>query len=195
MLLFLGGDLEGGRALVEQARRIQVRNNDYETGGMALSFLASMTFAAGDLEGALQLYRKAEVSFEMIGDKPEIGRVQCEMGYAALAGDNVAEARRMFQRALRTQDEIGSPRGTGQALVGLAAAEAAAGHTERAVTIAAAAKVLSERAGVLVSHPLATGVAERIEAIKAMIPSSELDVLVSSGAELTPAAVLAMVGS
>jgi predicted ATPase len=193
MLVFLGGDLAGGRALVEQARRIQVRNNDYETGGMALSFLASMTFAAGDLEGALRLYREAEVAFEMVGDKPEIARVQCEMGYAALAGENVSEARRMFQRALRTQDEIGSPRGTGQALVGLAAAEAAAGHTERAVAIAAAAKVLSEKTGVLVSHPLATGVAERIEAIKATIPSGELDALVSSGAELTPAAVLAMV--
>ncbi|HEX9564737.1 MAG TPA: hypothetical protein VF981_12225, partial [Gemmatimonadaceae bacterium] len=193
MLRFLGGDLEGGRAMVEQARRIQVRNNDYESGGMALSFLASMTFAGGDLEGALRLYREAEVSFEMIGDKPEIARVQCEMGYAALAGDNVPEARRLFQRALRTQDEIGSPRGTGQALVGLAAAEAAAGHTENAVVIAAAAKVLSEKAGVLVSHPLATGVAERIEAIKAIIPSGELDMLVSSGSGLTPAAVLAMV--
>jgi tetratricopeptide (TPR) repeat protein len=195
MLLFLGGDLEGGRALVEQARRIQVRNDDYETGGMALSFLASMTFAGGDLEGALRLYRESEAAFEMIGDKPEIARVQCEMGYAALAGANVPEARRMFQRALRTHDEIGSPRGTGEALVGLAAAEAAAGNAERAVTIAAAAKVLSEKAGVLVSHPLATGVAERIEAIKATIPSGELDALVSSGAELTPAAVLAMVGA
>jgi non-specific serine/threonine protein kinase len=195
MLRFLGGDLAGGRALVERARRIQVRNGDYETGGMALSFLASMTFAVGDLEGALQLYRESEVAFEMVGDKPEIARVQCEMGYAALAGDNVPEARRLFQRALRTQDEIGSPRGTGQALVGLAAAEAAAGETARAVAIAAAAKVLSEKAGVLVSHPLATGVAERIEALKATIPSGELDALVSSGAELSPSAVLAMVGS
>jgi len=61
------------------------------------------------------------------------------------------------------------------------------------VVIAAAAKVLSEKAGVLVSHPLATGVAERIEAIKAIIPSGELDMLVSSGSGLTPAAVLAMV--
>jgi hypothetical protein len=33
MLVFLGGDLAGGRALVEQARRIQVRNSGYETGG------------------------------------------------------------------------------------------------------------------------------------------------------------------
>jgi tetratricopeptide (TPR) repeat protein len=195
MLKFLTGDLEGGRSLVEQARRIQVRIGDYEGGGMALSFLASMTFASGDLDGALRLYAESEASFGLVGDKPEIARVQCEMGYAALAGGNVAEARRMFQRALRTHDEIGSPRGTGEALVGLAAAEAALGNTERAVRIAAAAKVLSEKAGVLISHPLATGVAERIEAIKATIPSGELDALMSSGSALTPAAVLAMAGA
>jgi len=66
---------------------------------------------------------------------------------------------------------------------------------DRAVTIAAAAKVLSEKAGVVISHPLATGVAERIEAIKATIPSAQLDALLSSGSALTPAAVLAMAGS
>jgi hypothetical protein len=179
---------------VESARVIQVRIGDYEGGGMALSFLASMTFASGDLEGALRLYRESERTFGTVGDKPEMARVQGEMGYAALAGGDVAEARRMFQRALRTSDEIGSPRGTGQALVGLAAAEAAAGNMERAVTIATAARVLSGRAGVVVEHPMATGVAERIEAIRATIPSGELDALVSSGAGLTPAAVLAMVG-
>jgi len=195
MLRFLTGDLAGGRSLVEQGRRIQIRIGDHEIGGMALSFLASMTFASGDLDGALRLYRDSEGSFELIGDKPEMARVQCEMGYAALAGGNVAEARQMFQRALRTHHEIGSPRGTGEALVGLAAAEAALGKTDRAVTIAAAAKVLSEKAGVVISHPLATGVAERIEAIKATIPSGQLDVLLSSGSALTPAAVLAMAGS
>jgi predicted ATPase len=195
MLTFLSGDLERGRALVEQGRRIQMRINDYEGGGMALSFLASMTFAAGDLDGAFALYREAEASFETVGDKPEMARVQCEMGYAALAGGNAADARGMFQRALRTNDEIGSPRGTGEALVGLAAAEAALGNTERAVTIAALAKVLSEKAGVVISHPLATGVAERIEAIKATIPSGELDTLTSTASALTPAAVLAMAGA
>jgi hypothetical protein len=195
MLLFVNGDIEGGRRLVQSARAIQVRIDDFEGGGMALSFLASMTFAAGDLAGALRLYRESEASFATVGDKPEMARVQCEMGYAALAGEDVDGARRMFRRAVRTSDEIGSPRGTGQALVGLAAAEAAAGNTERAVTIAAAAKVLSEKAGVVVEHPLATGVAERIEAIRKTIPSVELDALVSSAAGLTPAAVLEMVAS
>ena len=158
MRMFSDGDPEGGRAMVESARRIQTRIGDCECGGLALSFLASMSFSEGDLPAALRLYREAEASFETVGDKPEIARVRCEMGYAALAGSGPDEARRLFERALRTYDEVGSPRGTGQALIGLAATEAAAGNAERALLIAAAAQVMSERAGVVVEHPMAPGV-------------------------------------
>ena len=195
MRMFVTGDVEGGIAMVESARRIQLRISDYEGGGMALSFLASMKFAQGELPAAIQLYREAEEAFEMIGDKPEIARVQCEMGYAALAAASLDKARRVFERALRTYDEVGSPRGAGQALLGLAATEAAAGNSERAVELAAAAQVMSERAGVVVEHPMAPGVSEQIEALRASIPKQHLDELVASGSALSPAAVLAMVDS
>jgi tetratricopeptide (TPR) repeat protein len=138
-------------------RRLQIPLDDCEGGGIALSFLASMTVSRGDMAGALALYRQAEETFVRLGDKPEIARVQCEAGYVALAADRVEDALRSFQRALRTYDEVGSPRGTGQALMGLAAAEAAQGNTERAVAIAAAAEVMSRRAGVVIEHPLAPG--------------------------------------
>jgi predicted ATPase/tRNA A-37 threonylcarbamoyl transferase component Bud32 len=195
MQMFATGDLEGGYALIEQARRIQIRCGDFEGGGVALSFMASMTFARGDLPAALALYCESEVAFGVVGDKPEIARVQCETGYAALAGVDLPEARRSFLRALRTYDEVGSARGTGQALIGLAATEAAAGNNERAVAIAAAAQEMSARAGVVVEHPMAPGVAERIEALRASVPRGELDALVASGRALTPAAVLAMVNA
>jgi predicted ATPase/tRNA A-37 threonylcarbamoyl transferase component Bud32 len=193
MRMFVAGDVEDGMAMVESARRIQLRIGDFEGGGMALSFLASMKFAKGELPAAIQLYREAEDSFEMIGDKPEMARVQCEMGYAALAAASLEKARRMFERALRTYDEVGSPRGAGQALLGLAATEAAAGNSARAVEIAAAAEVMSERAGVVVEHPMAPGVSEQIEALRASIPRKQLEELVAAGSALSPAAVLAMV--
>lgn len=195
MLLFMTGDLVGGRSLLESARGVQVRIGDYEGGGMALSFLASMDFAAGDVDHAMRRYRESEQAFATVGDKPELARVQGAMGYAALAAGDVGNARRMFRHALRTSEEIGSPPGSGQALLGLAATEATAGNRERAVTIAAAARVLSEKAGVVIEHPMAAGAAERIEAIKATIPASELDALLSSGATLTPAAVLELVSA
>jgi predicted ATPase len=193
MLLFATGELDAGMALVEQARLIQERLGDWEGGGVALSFLAQMTFAKGDHSGALELYRDALASFETIGDHPEIARVHCEMGWAALAAADEPAAQRSFQLAVSAYEEVGSPRGTGLALMGLAAVEAAADRAERAVEIAAAAHVLSERAGVVVEHPMDPGVLGRIEALKATIPQATLEDLVASGRTLSPAAVLAMV--
>jgi hypothetical protein len=78
--------------------------------------------------------------------------------------------------------------------MGLAAVEAAAGRAERAVVVAAAARALSERAGIVVAHPLLPEIVERIEALKAEVPGDALDGLVAKAAALTPAAVLAMLG-
>ena len=59
MLLFAIGELDAGVALIEEARQIQIRLDDYEVGGVALSFLAQMTFAKGDHARALELYQRA----------------------------------------------------------------------------------------------------------------------------------------
>lgn len=93
---------------------------------------------------------------------------------------------------MHANEEVGSPRGTGLALLGLAAVEAAEGREERAVTIAAAAKALSDRAGVVVEHPMDPDVADRIEALKASIPKTTLDGLVASASTLSAAMILAM---
>jgi tetratricopeptide (TPR) repeat protein len=193
MLLFATGDLEAGMALVEQARRIQERLDDCEGGGVALSFLAQMKTAQGDPVSALGLYREALASFEAVGDHPEIARVHCEMGWTALAAADTGGAQDSFRRAVHAYEAAGSPRGTGLALLGLAAVEAAAGRSERAVAIAAAAQALSERAGVVVEHPMDPGVVERIEALKASIPRARLEGLVAQASTLSPAAVLAMI--
>ena len=193
MLLFATGDLDGGMRLVSQARVIQERLEDCEGGGVALSFLAQMTFATGDYRRALDLYAEGLELLERVGDRPEIARVHCEMGWTALAGEDEAGAQQAFQRAVAAYEEVGSVRGTGLALLGLAAVEAAAGRAERAVTIAAAAQVMSEQAGVVVDHPMAPGLADRIERLKASIPKATLEELTTSGGALSPAAVLAMV--
>jgi len=116
-----------------------------------------------------------------VGDQPEVARVLCELGWTALATEDLPEARRWFVRALRAYDDNGSPR------------EAAAGRVERAVQIVALAQAMSERAGVVVAHPMAPGISERIEALKAAVPQDALDALVASGRSLTPSEVMAMV--
>jgi len=71
--------------------------------------------------------------------------------------------------------------------------EAAEGRPERAVAIATAVHALSERAGVVVAHPMDPEIVSRIDARKASIPKSTLDELVADASALSPPAVLAMV--
>lgn len=193
LLLFAAGNVDAGMALVHDARRIQKRIGDHEGGGLALSFLAQMTFAKGDTTAAVTLYSDALASFEAVGDRPETARVLSEMGWTALAGADSRGAMRSFRRAVQAYEEVGSPRGTGLALLGIAAVEAADGRSERAVAIAAAAQALAARAGVVVEHPMDPGLVERIEALKASIPKGTLDGIVAEASTLTPAAVLTMV--
>ena len=86
--------------------------------------------------------------------------MHCEMGWTALAAGDVPAAQRAFRLGVRANEGVGSPKGTGLALLGLAAVEAAEGRSERAVAIAAAAHALSERAGVVIEHPMDPGVVE-----------------------------------
>ena len=193
MLLFVTGDLASGMALIEEARRIQERLNDCEGGGIALSFLAQMSFAKGDHARALVLYGEALDLLSTVGDQPEVARVHCEMGWTALAAGDAAAAQRSFCLGVQTNQEVGSAKGTGLALLGLAAVEAAEERPERAVAFAAAAHALSERASIVIAHPMDPGVTSRIDLLKASIPKGRLDGLVANASVLSPASVLSMV--
>lgn len=191
---FLMGDADAALATLQDARRIQIRIGDAEGGGMALSFIAQIQFVRGDIAQAIEFYRQAETDFTTVGDKPEIARVQGEMAYLALASGDHLDARRLFLRALRTNDEIGSPAGIGQALLGLAATESAIGNEPLAVRLAAAAEARSRKAGVVIAHPMAPGLAEQIAEMRAKVPREKLEALVSEGEGLSVAAVMGLWG-
>jgi len=190
--LFVCGALDAGFALVTEARRIQMRIGDDEGGGLALSFLAQMTAARGEVGRAFELYGQALASFKRVGDRPESARVHSEIGWTALGASRLAVAREAFRRSLRVYDEVGSARGVALALTGLAAADAADGRTERAVTIAAAADALSERTGEVVVHPMGPEMAGRVDAARATIGNELLEALVAAGRAMSPGAVLRM---
>lgn len=191
--LFVSGALEAGFELLSQARKIQTRIGDYEGGGLALSFLAQMTAAKGEVGRAFELYGQALASFKQVGDRPELARVHSEIGWTALGAARIPVAREAFRRSLRVYDEVGSARGIGLALTGLAAAEAADGRAERAVTIAAAADAMSERTGVVVVHPMGPEMGGQVEAARATIGKELLEALVAAGREMSPGDVLTMI--
>ncbi|WP_373067231.1 tetratricopeptide repeat protein, partial [Gemmatimonas sp.] len=190
---FVSGSADVGFELLTQARKIQTRIGDFEGGGLALSFLAQMTAAKGEFGRALELYGQSVLSFERVGDRPELARVHSEIGWTALSASRIPVAREAFRRSLRVYDEVGSPRGIGLALTGLAAAEAAEGRAERAVTIAAAADAMSERTGVVVVHPMGPEMGGQVEAARATIGKELLEALVAAGREMSPGAVLTMI--
>jgi serine/threonine-protein kinase PknK len=191
-LQFLTGDVDGGTRLIADARRTQTEIGDYEGGGITLSFQAQIALAAGNHERGIAYYREAEDSFLLVGDKPEVARVQGEMAWASLAIGATHDARAEFLKSLRSYDEVGSQRGLGQAVLGLAVTEQVAGNQERAVRIAAAASVLSSKAGVVVEHPMLPGIGEKIAELRASIPAAEVEACVAAGRVASPAEVLAM---
>jgi predicted ATPase len=193
MLLFTTGDADAGMALVERARQILVSMGDHELRGVAISMLAQMTFAKGDPSRALALYDESLASLEAVGDHPEIARVYSEMGWTALATSDARAAQNAFVRAVQENELVGSSPGTAVALMGLAAVEVAESRLERAVEIATVAHGLSRRAGVVIAHPMAPGLSERIEALKASIPKVALEGLEAKASTLSPAGIVAMV--
>jgi hypothetical protein len=191
--LFVCGTLDAGFALLTQARTIQTRIGDDEGGGLALSFLAQMTAARGDVGRALELYRQSVLSFTRVGNRTELARVHSEIGWTALSASRLPVARAAFRGALRVYDEVGSARGVGLALMGLAASEAADGRAARAVTIAAAADALSERTGVIVVHSMGPEMEGHVETARATIGTELREALVAAGRAMSPGAVLTMI--
>ena len=116
----------------------------------------------------------------------------CETGWTALADEDPPLPSKPSGSGRAVYQEVGSPRGTGLALLGLAAVEAAEGRSERAVEIAGAAEALTERAGVVCDHPMDPGVIDRIEALKVSIRANRLRGSLKKRTKLSPAAVLAM---
>jgi len=193
MLLGVTGDIPTGLAMLENAIAIQARIQDYEGAGMCKSCIAQLVFSTGDGVGALGYYASSLRAFETVGDIPELARLYCEMGWTALSIPDVAEARRTFRESLRVYNEVGSQRGVGLALMGLATAEAAEGHDENAVIIGAAADVLSERTGIVIRHAMSPSGSDRVGEIRRALPKAQLDVLVARGGAMSVPEVLAMI--
>lgn len=187
------GELESGMARMERSIRLSEEIGDYECRGVTTSFLAQFHYMKGDAVTALAYYEKALELLGTVGDYPELARTHGEMGWAALALDRYDEARQAFLRSLRWYDEVGSPRGKGTALTGLAVVEAKAGDAARALTIAGAADVMAEQAGVVIEHAMTLGAEDQIDVLRAAYDPEVLASLTGTGRAMSPAEILALV--
>jgi predicted ATPase/class 3 adenylate cyclase len=149
---FTAGDSEGALPRLEEALAIQQSRGDYEGAGVSLAAMAALAGSQGETTKALELYRNAQSSFEKVGDRAEEARVLGEMAWTYLVAGDTPSARESFLASADAHQDVGSPPGIGNSLVGLAAVASGNGDPETAVVLAAAADKLLGEEGVVVAY-------------------------------------------
>jgi tetratricopeptide (TPR) repeat protein len=185
MLNAAGGNPAEAQPKFAEALAIQERHDDFEGAGMSLGGLAQLAAARGDAEEALDLYRQSLAAFETIGDRGEEARILSEIAGTHLAHGDTGLARSFFFESVQAHTDIGSVRGVGQSLVGLAAVEAAENRPERAAQIAAAAEARAHEEGVVVVYSEETPGRDLVEQARETLSPEELARATESGSRLT----------
>jgi len=103
----------------------------------------------GQYDHSIELYRPALESFVTIGDRAEEARILEEMAWVFLKIENVNEARKHFLESIRAYEDVGSVRGIGLALFGIAGVESVEHHAARAIEIATAAELFTQQEGIV----------------------------------------------
>lgn len=192
-LSHVSGDLEDARSLLEQAFSVCQGIGDYEGMGLSLSGLAALS-ADTDAQNSLELYERSLASFAAIGDRAEEARVLSEMALVYLATGDVAAARHRLYGAVRAYEDIGSARGVGLAILGLAAVEAHELNHEAAATIAAAGERYVQQQGVVnVYGDEAPGI-DLVQQSRAALAPAVLERASSKGAALSIDEAIALSG-
>ena len=181
----LAGDADTARARYSDALAIQKRLGDAEGAGLSLGGLAQLAAAAGDLPGALDLYRQSLASFEACGDRLEEARILDEMAWTHLRHRETTLARRHFLDAVQAYTDVGSVRGVGLSLIGLAATEAEDERPARAVQIAAAAEVYAQEEGIVNVYSDETPGREFVDQARAELSADEVARATEVGRRLT----------
>jgi predicted ATPase/class 3 adenylate cyclase len=185
MLETATGDEASATASLSHALEIQQRLGDSEGAGVSLGGLAVLAVQRGDRAAALDLYAQSVAAFDACGDRAEEARVLSEMAWTYLADGDTTLARARFFDSVQAHTDIASVRGVGLSLIGLAAAEAVDGHSERAATIAAAAEVFAQDEGIAVVYSEETAGRELVEQARAELSAAELAAATDAGRRLT----------
>jgi predicted ATPase len=145
----IAGDNDVASLRLEEALAIQEERGDQEGAGISLAGLAMLANVHGRTDTALDLYARSLAAYALVGDRAEEARVLDELAWTYLAHGNPEAARSTFFESARAYEDIGSVRGVGISLVGLAAVKTVEDQHHEAMVIAFAAERFSEEEGVV----------------------------------------------
>lgn len=115
---------------------------DIVRSGQVFSDLSAATLAAGDLDRAVGLGRKALQVLTAVGDRPDAARAEHRLGLALLRQRRLTTAEPHLEGALEAVAGLGTQRGLGQFVLGVVELRAASGAGARARGAAAVAEAL-----------------------------------------------------
>ncbi|MBT8220067.1 MAG: tetratricopeptide repeat protein [Bacteroidia bacterium] len=188
----VGGDLERAKNSFSESLSLFIKSEDNEGKGCAQSGLALLEFIAGNLDKAIDLYQDALLAFKTVGDRPEQARVLNEMSWTYLANKNTNAARRYILDSIQAYQEVGSDRGVGLSMNGLAAIEAVEGRPERSIAIATAAKYYADQLGVAIEFGANNHGEIYLDNAKKALSAQEIENSEKKGSHLTMKDVLKM---
>jgi predicted ATPase len=181
----VSADAAAAASRYDEALAIQRSLDDEEGSGLSLSGLAQLASMSGDLPSAIDLYRQSLDAFEAIGDRAEEARILSEVAWTHLSADDPVAARRSFLDSVQAYDDVGSIRGIGTSMIGLAAVEVVEGRPTHAVRIAAAAEIFTQEEGIVnVYSEDAPGLAY-VEQAKAELKANEIETVTKEGRSLS----------
>jgi len=181
----ISGHFDVARDRFEEVLMITRRTKDNEARGLAFSSLAILASGKAEYSEAMQLYRESLACFESVEDFAEEARVYSEMGWTCLAMKDSGVAREHFFSSIHLYEKVGSIRGIGLALIGIAAVETVGQNYRTAVQIAAAAELFSEQGGIVNIYADDFPGALYIDHARAELTPEELEQWVQKGRKLT----------
>jgi tetratricopeptide (TPR) repeat protein len=143
----LRGDVETGRAYLEES--LAIRRRERETWGLAqvLNSLGDLARRQGDYERARALYEEGLEHFRLLGTRSPMAGLLHNLGYVSLYQREVTRAAEYFAEGLSLFREVGDKRGLAECLAGLAGVAAAEGEPLRAARLFGASEAIREASG------------------------------------------------
>ena len=147
LLKWYEGDYAAARPLLDQSLEIAHRLGDQLLEAAVLQSFGWLALSEGDDAAAEPLLTESLPPFRRVGDLWQLARSLFGLGLAASRRGEHEAARDRCREALALAAESGDRRFASGCLVGLAHVESAAGHSDLAVTLYAAADTLRESTG------------------------------------------------